>query len=229
MFENYETLFTPRTIDDIVFMDDETKQLVADIVSNARPFPVREGKCGILLHGVVGTGKSALAKLLPDALEEGRGGVSANANYIQVQPGNAGLRLLNTIANQVQFYPCSFSTNHYIVLDEADLLNDEAMRMLKGLMNTPHTVWVLTTNDYSAISAGVRDRCHCIAFNAAPAASWLPLARRILAHANVVGISDDALEAIIKPCRGSAREITDAIIKLAINVHRAQSQSAAVI
>ena len=97
------------------------------------------------------------------------------------------------------------------------------MKILKSVMNYPQTLWVLTTNDFTSIEPGVKDRCHCIAFNAAPAAMWLPLARRILAHAKVTGVTDTQLLAVITPCNGSARQITDAVADLALRVCRADA------
>jgi len=88
------------------------------------------------------------------------------------------------------------------------------------VMNYPKTLWVMTTNYIGKIDSAVRDRCHCISFNAAPAARWRPLARRILQHARISGISDAQLDAVIAPFNGSARSITDAIVALANNVHR---------
>ena len=108
-----------------------------------------------------------------------------------------------------------------IIQDRLDRLNKDAMAILKSAMNYGQTVWILTTNNFSQIEAGVKDRCHCIPFNAAPAANWLPLARRMLAYAGVVGIPDEQLVAVIEPCDGSARKITDAIIDIALRVRRA--------
>jgi DNA polymerase III delta prime subunit len=103
-------------------------------------------------------------------------------------------------------------------LDEVDRLNKDAMMILKSTMNYPNTLWIMTTNNFLDIEAGVKDRCHCIPLNAAPAANWVPLARRILGHAGVSGITDKQLEAVIKSCNGSARKITDAIVELALKV-----------
>jgi SpoVK/Ycf46/Vps4 family AAA+-type ATPase len=33
--------------------------LIEDLITGQRPFPITEGKCGILLYGIPGTGKSA--------------------------------------------------------------------------------------------------------------------------------------------------------------------------
>ena len=132
--------------------------------------------------------------------------------------------MIQSIGNQAMFR--QFAHYHYFVLDEVDELKGEAMSILKSVMNYPQTVWVLTTNRFTDIEAGVKDRCHCIPFNAAPAAKWLPLARRILAHAGVGGVTDAQLESVIQPCNGSARQITDAVVALALKVRRANAAAA---
>jgi len=51
----------------------------------------------------------------------------------------------------------------------------------------------------------------------------LPLAQRILSHAGVSGLSGAQLAAVITPCNSSARQIKDAVAKLALGALKAVS------
>jgi replication-associated recombination protein RarA len=170
---------------------------------------------------VPGTGKSELARLLPDAMEAVRGGAIAGERFERIQPGNNGAALMAKIEQQAILVP--FTSHHYFVLDEVDNLNAAAMLALKSVMNIPQTVFVMTTNYFDKIESGVRNRCHCIAFNAASTTKWLPLAKRMLADAGINGVTDAALTGIIEPCNGSARDIVTAITSLVLAVKRRQT------
>lgn len=211
--EDFEERYKPKAVSDIVFADGRSQTLLEQIITKQRPFPIAEGKCGILLYGIPGTGKSALAKILPDEMEAHRCGnpVGTDGMYEKVQPGNNGMNMLARISNHAVLVPLQAS-QHYYVLDEVDNLNAQAMAMLKSVMNTPGCVFILTTNHFDRIEAGVRSRCHCIPFNAAPAEKWLPLAHRIIGDAGLRGISDDQMLAVIQTGKGCARDIQEALI-----------------
>lgn len=200
--EDFTKKYSPKTIGDIVFKSTNEHQQIMDIVNGKVPFPT--SKCGILLYGVWGTGKSELAKLIPDAIEKIKTGSSSNYHYHAIGTGNDGVKVVNKIEQQAWHYP--FASHHYFVLDEVDRLKPEVMLSLKQVMNLPSSVFILTTNDLSAIDKGVLSRCVRVEFNAAPSINWLPKIKHILSDYGVIRSDKELLDAI-DLCKGDAREI----------------------
>ena len=127
--------YVPRTIQDIVYHSDRSREAIEEIVEGYVPFPTA-GKNGIILWGVWGTGKTQLAKLIPEAFERRITGQEPWVNFITVKANGTGLAIVNEIENTTKLNFAAFGSYHYFILDEVDLLGKEGMESLKAVMNT---------------------------------------------------------------------------------------------
>ncbi len=212
---SYSIVSTPSNIDDIVYHSVTERQLIKNIATGKIEFPVA-GKNSILLYGIYGTGKTALARLLPDAIERGKGGDDSYYSYFACQIGLHGVQTMAKIHNIAQLNGFTHSGYHYFVLDEVDNWTDAALASLKSVMNMAQTIFILTTNHIGRVDRGVLNRSVRINFNAAPATEWLPFARRVINDSGGRPVADDLLLPIIESCNGSVREIVEVMQRIAV-------------
>jgi replication-associated recombination protein RarA len=223
-----DTKYQPQTINEVVFGNDESRLLIEDIVSGVLPFPF-EGKTGILLYGTFGTGKTTLARLLPEAIERGQTGqpLAFDADFFGCQQGHSGTVVADTLKKQNKVLSFNDSGKHYYIFDEVDNLSKTAQAGLKTTLNSQRGTFILTTNNISQLDKGVKDRCVLVEMNAATAAEYLPLARRIASDENVV-LSDTQLLAAIAGNNGSFRSVIFSVLRLAKRTARQNTSAASI-
>jgi len=215
MFIRKDFKYEPNQIDDIIWGNAESRLRIEDIVSGAEALP-HCGKSAILLYGVFGTGKTTLAKMLPNAIEKGKTGdaLGWDADFIGCQQGFNGPQVMALIEKILSRNSLNTSGLHYFILDEVDNLTKLAQQSLKSALNTDRGVFILTTNNISELDKGLKDRCVLVEMNAAPVSSYLPLAKSLISDMGVA-ISDIDLLPTISAANGSLRNLIHNVERLA--------------
>jgi len=212
-------MYEPKTLNDIIFGNPESKLRIYDIVTGAESLPA-SGKSGIVLYGAWGTGKTTVATMLPDAIEKGRTQeeLAMSADLIRCQQGFNGPQVIDLISRILDKNSLNASGLHYIIIDEVDLLTKSAQESLKSAMNTTRCIFILTTNYIAELDRGLLDRCVLVEMNAAKNEQLLPLAHQITATQGIE-LTDEELLPTIKAANGSFRNFTHNVERLVRRKH----------
>jgi replication-associated recombination protein RarA len=195
--------YAPTALSDFVFSDANSEELLTDIVNGFQPFPAN-GQNGILLYGPNGTGKTALAGLLPTFLEPGVSPGSPDIWLLRIGVDGSGVDVIDKCTNRAMLIPYEMKYK-YFILDEVDILSASAMSALKNAMNLPGNVFIFTTNNLQKVEKGVQSRSHVIHMGLAKPQQWLPICKQISVDQFVVPPSDATMLSLIAQCKGDAR------------------------
>ena len=183
------------------------------------------------MHGQWGTGKSTLAKLLPQLIEQ------SLAQEIKIPIKGGSIQAEYPNSTDIKLFECGGSTSsfeifkviesldavmpiwhnskhHYFVFDEVDRLTDSAQKALRSRMDKARCMFFMSTNYLNKIDRGILDRCHCIEMNQiADLSAYVPLGRTVLAEFDVdtSAVTNERLLALAKISKGSMRIYKNAV------------------
>ena len=204
--------FTPKSVADIVVSSPQSRVTLEQLTNGQYPLPTHRSTV-IVISGPYGSGKTCLARLLPQAIEDAYGsGVMTDDTvpylYVDCRSGAIGRSILHRIEEMTTFVTPDNASRHYILCDEIDNLSASAQEELHRLTFRSSIVWIFTTNhrsriDYRLLAAGID-----ILLDSPQDEALATLAIKIAADYDVK-LSTEHAQSIARACTGSWRQVTE--------------------
>ncbi len=205
----------PQTFEEVVGQQSVIRTLQNAIDRNRMPH-------AIIFSGVRGVGKTTLARLVAKALncQEGPTKIPCNRceHCTEITAGNAidiheidgasnrGIQEIRELKENIRFFPTK-SRYKIIIIDEVHMLTTEAFNaLLKTLEEPPdHVFFMFATTELHKIPITILSRCQRYELQKVSSRELFAFFSKI-AKAEQVGISDWALNIIVREAGGSVRD-----------------------
>jgi replication-associated recombination protein RarA len=205
-FNDFEQYANPKNLQEVCFETAAARGTFGKITSGNYGFP-GSGMNGIILHGPVGAGKTTLARMIPDLIEGTNIGMDCPwREEYNIAKGNSGVAFINSVDNFC--YSSNLTGKYtYVILNEVNNLSADAMSQLKSIMDNhqKRVVFIMTTNEFHKIEAGVVDRSYSFGFYDVPGYVWAGAMHRVLKAYGITTYTDKMLGPIAKSYNGSGR------------------------
>ncbi len=177
--------YAPTRLDDVVIGSQTLKNRLSDYINDRDLKP-------LILHGGVGTGKTTIANLLPDAIESKK----AEVTRLKAVEFNSINDVMQAFGDQTMFYQV-FTINdqkrNYIISNEINFTPKAAIAFRDVIDDMiSHTQFIFTTNYIDQVDIALRDRSNCLAVPPVTAKDWLSQAQWILQQEGIA-LPDDQL------------------------------------
>ena len=177
--------YAPKTLDEVVLGSITLKNKLAEYINGRDLKP-------LILHGGVGTGKTTIANLLPDAIESKK----AEVTRLKAVEFNSINDVMQAFGDQTMFYQV-FTINdqkrNYIISNEINFTPKAAIAFRDVIDDMiSHTQFIFTTNYIDQVDIALRDRSSCLVVPPVTAKDWLSRAQWILQQEGIA-LPDDQL------------------------------------
>lgn len=181
--------YAPACLDDVVIGSQTLKNRLSDYINDRDLKP-------LILHGGVGTGKTTIANLLPDAIE----GKKAEVTRLKAVEFSSVTDVTEVFGGPPMFYKL-FTTNDqkrtYVISNEINFTQRAAIAFRDTVDDmVSHTQFIFTTNYIDQVDIALRDRSNCLLVPAVTAKDWMPRAQWILQQEGIA-LPDDQLLKIL--------------------------------